>query len=275
MKQHNKIYKSNCHRKDMNKIRWDKKMCGKENKKAQLTIFIILAIVLVAVLVIIFYPKISVIIKPTVMPNEYISECIEGKVDDTKTTISLQGGSLAPGNYIMYQGNKIEYLCYTNEFYITCTIQKPFLVQHFEEGISKSLRDEINACYLASINDLKERGYEVVSGEVNYEVSLEPSVARVLIDAPTTVGANKFARFNVKLNSPIYDMIMISTSILQFESELGDSDVTSLMFLHPEVIIDKLKQGDGTTIYIVTSKDYGIEFKFASRSLAWPAGYDI
>ena len=252
----------------------NKRVENRMNKRGQVTLFIIIGILIVAIILMFF-----LWISPTYLGESSkrlgFEGCVEDALELTIEELGVNAGFPNPEFAYSYLGDKIAYLCYTNEFYITCTIQKPFLVQHFEEGISKSLRDEINACYLASINDLKERGYEVVSGEVNYEVSLEPSVARVLIDAPTTVGANKFARFNVKLNSPIYDMIMISTSILQFESELGDSDVTSLMFLHPEVIIDKLKQGDGTTIYIVTSKDYGIEFKFASRSLAWPAGYDI
>ena len=39
--------------------------------------------------------------------------------------------------------------------------------------------------------------------------------------------------------------------------------------------IDKLKQGDGTTVNILTSKIHGTQIKFASRSLAWPAGYDV
>jgi hypothetical protein len=97
----------------------------------------------------------------------------------------------------------------------------------------------------------------------------------VEIDAPTTVGSTSLAKFDVKLNSPLYDLVFLSTSILQYESEFGDSDTAGIRAFYPEYIIDKLKQGDGTTVYILTSKTYGTQIKFASKSLVWPAGYDI
>ena len=66
---------------------------------------------------------------------------------------------------------------------------------------------------------------------------------------------------------------MIATSILQFESSLGDSDTDALMLYYPEYIVSKIKRQDGTTVYILEHKISGIKFQFASRSLAWPAGY--
>ena len=66
---------------------------------------------------------------------------------------------------------------------------------------------------------------------------------------------------------------MIATSILQYEAQLGDSDTTTLTTLHPDYIIDKIKRGDSTTVYILEDKIFGTKFQFASRSLVWPAGY--
>ena len=62
---------------------------------------------------------------------------------------------------------------------------------------------------------------------------------------------------------------------MQYESEFGDSETTIITGFYPEYTLDKLKQGDGTTIYILSSKIYGTQIKFASKSLVWPAGYDI
>ena len=47
------------------------------------------------------------------------------------------------------------------------------------------------------------------------------------------------------------------------------------MVFYPEFIIDKLKQGDGTTVYIITDKETETKFQFASRSFAWPPGYGM
>ena len=110
---------------------------------------------------------------------------------------------------------------------------------------------------------------------VNYDVMIEPSVVRVEIDAPTTIGSQQFARFNVKVNSPVYDMVMIATSILQFETKYGDADTSSMMAFYPDYVIAKLKRGDGTTVYGLEHKVLGNKFQFASKSLVWPAGYDF
>ena len=75
------------------------------------------------------------------------------------------------------------------------------------------------------------------------------------------------------MNSPVYEMVMIATSILQFEAKYGDFDTSSMMMFYPDYIIDKIKRSDGTTVYILENKIFGNKFQFASRSLAWPAGY--
>ena len=187
--------------------------------------------------------------------------------------LGMNAGFVNPGFTYPYNGDDFTYLCYTEEYYETCVVQVPFLKNVFEEQAEGKLRDEIDACYSSSISDLEAQGYEVSSGAVDYDVLLEPGVARIQIDAPTTVGSQKFARFNIELSSHIYDMIMISTSILQFEAQLGDSDVNAMMGLYSNYIIDKIKRSDGTTVYILEDKIFGTKFQFASKSLVWPAGY--
>jgi len=247
---------------------------GNGMKRGQVTLFIIIGLLIVSLILVFFFW-----VQPTYFGERTGSVGFEGCVEDALAKnideLALKGGFVNVQFGYNFQGEKIPYLCYTNEFYITCTVQKPFLKQHFEESLSAIIRNEVDTCYSNSVNELKSRGLKVVSGNVEYEILLEPGVARMKIDAPTTVGSSNFARFNVVVNSPIYDMLMLSTSILQYESELGDSNIDTITLLYPEYFVDKLKQGDGTTIYIMESKTYGTKFKFASRSLAWPAGYDI
>ncbi len=100
-------------------------------------------------------------------------------------------------------------------------------------------------------------------------------MVKVEIDAPTSVGDVSFSKFNVELNSPLYDSLMISTSLVQLEAKYGDSDSSEIMFYYPDYYIEKLKQGDGTTLYSVRNKVFGSNFRFASRSLVWPAGYSF
>jgi hypothetical protein len=248
---------------------------GLKNGRGQVTIFIIIGLLIVSVILIFYF---------WVYPT-YITEgraglgfegCVEDSLEKAIEELGPSAGFINPEFVFMYLGERIPYLCYTNEFYVTCTVQKPFLKQHFEDNLDLFIREEINECYSDSVNELKARGYDVrSSGKLDYEILLEPGIVRAKIDAPTTVGSTSLARFNVRLSSPLYEMTFISTSILQYESEFGDSDTTRITDFYPEYIIDKLKQGDGTTIYILSSKIYGNQIKFASRSLAWPAGYDV
>lgn len=241
-------------------------------KKGQVTLFILVAILIVAVVLSFFFW-----LKPTYLSDRTGGLGFEGCVDDALgqavDELSVKGGFITPEFFYQYNGIDFPYLCYTNEFYVTCTIQKPFLRTHFQNQAEIVLKDKIEVCYSNSINELKAQGYDVREGEVDYQVLLEPGVARVEIEAPTSVGTQQFARFNVKLSSPIYDMLMISTSILQYETKYGDSDVSALMGYYPDIIIDKIKRSDGTTIYILEHKITGTKFQFASRSLAWPPGY--
>jgi len=241
-------------------------------KKGQLTLFILIALILVSVILLFF-----LWLQPTYLFEESgglkFENCVRDALEETIDELSVNAGFINPAFTYPYNGEDFTYLCYTEAYYQTCVVQVPFLKNTFEEQAEKDLRDVIDGCYSSSIADLKAQGFEVKSGKVEYEVLLEPGVARVQVSAPTTVGSQKFARFNIKLNSHIYEMLMISTSILQYESQLGDSDVTSMMALYQDYIIDKIKRGDGTTVYILEDKILGTKFQFASKSLVWPAGY--
>ncbi|MCH7850328.1 MAG: hypothetical protein IH845_01665 [Nanoarchaeota archaeon] len=255
-------------------MKMEDKSWNRKGVRAQVTIFVIVAIVIVSVILVFF-----LWVQPNFLgdgPKRLGFEgCVLDAVEIAITDLGPNAGFVNPEFIYNHLGIKYPYLCYTNEYYKTCTIQVPFLKQHFEEGVEQKIRDSVNVCYSSAINDLKSRGYDVVSGDVNYEFILEPGIYRVEIEAPTVIGGARFQKFNIRSNSPLYNMLIISTSILQFESELGDSDLDSIRLFYPEFSVNKLKQGDGTTVYTMKSKLTGDEFNFASRSLAWPAGYDV
>ncbi len=83
----------------------------------------------------------------------------------------------------------------------------------------------------------------------------------------------KYDKFVASYKSELYDLLMLATSILNWEARYGDSDITTYMTYYPNVKVEKYKQGDGSTIYILTDRPTEDKFVFASRSLAWPAGY--
>ncbi len=244
------------------------------NRKGQVTLFILLAVIIVSIVLIFFLWA-----RPTYLLDTGkglgFENCIRDAMEPMIDELGENAGFVNAGFSYLYGGQEFVYLCYTNEYYKTCTVQVPFLRMNFQEQMEKVMKEKISVCYDNSIENLKAEGYSVTSGTVDYEILIEPGVVRVEIDAPTSVGSQKFARFNVQVNSPIYEMVMISTSILQSEAKYGDSDISEMMRFYPDYIIDKIKRSDGTTIYILESKLFGTKFQFASRSLAWPAGHEL
>ncbi len=242
------------------------------SKRGQVSIFIFVGILIISAILIFFLWG-----GPTFISKGTGLKGFEGCVKDATTSgiMRLEGnaGLINPGFSYKYQGDNITYLCYTSDYYKTCTVQIPFLKNTFRENLEKLIRNKVNSCYDASLDSLKNQGYAVASGKVDYTIEIKPGVVQLNINAPTSVGNQKFTKFEVKINKPIYKMTMIATSILQSETKYGDSDVSSMMAYYPDYYIDKIKRGDGTTIYILENKALKDKFKFASRSLVFPAGY--
>ncbi|MCK4997009.1 hypothetical protein KAS08_01780 [Candidatus Pacearchaeota archaeon] len=246
----------------------------REGKRGQVTIFIILAIIIVAsVLTFFLYAK------PTFLSKEGTRIGFDGCVQDSLELaiyeLEKNGGFVEPEFSYTHEGEEISYLCYTNEYYKTCTVQVPFLSSQIDNQLEIIMRDKVDKCYSDSIEELKSQGYEVTAGRVDYDVLLETGIVRMEIKAPTVVGSQSFTKFDVKLTSPVYDMAMMATSLLQFEATFGDTDLNTMSQYYPEYKITKMKMGDGTTIYSIESKIFGDKLQFASRSLVFPAGYDL
>ena len=247
---------------------------------AQVTIFVILAVIIVAIATLIYflYPSIKSIINPTNDPNSFIQTCMKDKIKNVINNVSLQGGSVNPDFYYDYQGTKVEYLCYTNQYYHPCIIQQPRLVYHIENEIKNNIQSTADSCFNDLEKSYKRKGYSVNLVKGNTTVDLLPQ--RILItfnnDLTLTKGESQnYKKFSIALNNNLYELASISNSILNWESTYGDAETTVYMNYYHNLEVEKKKQDDGTTIYILTDLNNGNKFQFASRSLAWPPGYGI
>ncbi len=248
-------------------------------KRGQVTIFIILAIVIVVmgVLVYMFWPQIKTTIglAPS-NPQTFIQTCIEEDLQNSVEQISLQGGSIEPEFYYLYQDNKFEYLCYTSENYKTCDVKRPLLINHIESEIEENIKENTKKCFEDLKASYEKQGYDVVMKQGPFEAQLLPG--SVVAEFKTELVLSKessetYKSFKVVLNNNLYELASIAKSIVDFESIYGDAETTSYMDYYPEMKIEKKKQSDGTTIYIITERETKNKFQFASRSLAWPGGY--
>jgi hypothetical protein len=251
----------------------------KKSKKGQITLFVILGLLIVGLLIFMFYPQLKDVIITT--PDELIpTECIETSVVSALNITMIRGGSMNPQLYYRYNDEKIDYLCYTSEWYKTCVMQKPFLKQDIEFEIKNNASAAIIKCIDRMESQLVKKGYTVKTvGSKAPEIRLAPDKIIVSFNMSMNLekGDQKMTfspgRFQTEIKSNSYEIVMVASSIQNFEARFGDSVPESYMSFYPNIKVQKLKQADGTKIYIVEDRNTKEKLMFATRSLAWPPGF--
>jgi len=249
-------------------------------KRGQVTIFIIIAILIVGIAVLVYtlVPKVKTGTTFDVNnPSGFIQSCLESEIEKSVEVASNQGGSIAPEFYFMYGGDKIEYLCYTAEYYATCVVQQPMLKQHIEAEIKKDISEEVAACFSSLEQNYQNEGYTVRldKGQTVFEL-LPKRISTRFENYVLTVSKGETARydsFSVVLNNNLYELVSIANSIIEWETRYGDAETTLYMSYYKDLKVEKKVQQDGTTVYILTDRNTEKKFQFASRSVAWPPGF--
>lgn len=250
-------------------------------KRGQVTIFIIIGIAIIAIgaLIYAFYPQIqSLFGAESKNPAAFMQTCLEDEIEDTVEILSLQGGSINPEHFILYDNEEVEYLCYTNEYYLPCVMQQPMLKSHIESEIKKEISPVVDACFTDLKESYEDQGYDVniEIGEIITEL-LPEKIITTLTHKLTLIKGNteRYETFRVVLNNNLYELIGIANSILSWETNYGDAAPSTYMDYYHDLKVEKKKQDDGTKIYVLTDKDTENKFQFASRSIVWPPGYGI
>lgn len=251
-----------------------------KNKRGQITIFIIVAVVIVA-LAVLFYllaPKIGIspLQRTSQNPEDFFRTCIRDDLQENINKISQQGGSMNPQLYFTFDDVKIGYLCYTGQYYQTCSIQQPLLGPHIEREIKESIEAQVDSCFNALKTSFEGKGYGVTINPGTTYVELLPKLVVNRFNYTVTLakdGVEKHDRFDVIVNNNLYELIGIASSILRWETTYGDADPTIYMSYYPNIRVNKNLRDDGTTLYTITDKTTGDSFQFASRSVAFPPGY--
>ncbi len=245
-------------------------------KKAQLSIFIILGIMIVVVLLLLLANRIDItkiFTSPSVI--EKIQKCVKDSAKEGIDKVSLQGGSMSPKNYYLYDGNEVDYVCYTEEYYKQCVMQKPLLKKSIQDELEIFLTERINGCLEAVSSSLQQDGYDVSFKKPKINVEINPKTILISIDSNLIVSKENTQTYNdikVYIDSNLYDFLMIESSIANWEARYGDSESLAYMLYYPNLKVEKKIQGDGTRIYILTDRETLEKFIFATRSVPFTAG---
>ena len=246
-------------------------------KRGQVTIFIILAIVIVVagLLIYFFVPSIRTTFQPT-NPEQFLETCVMKDFDVTIDTLSKQGGNLDPEPFLLYKDVKIQYGCYTNEYYRLCVMQQPLLQRSIEDVLEKDLNEKAKNCFQELKGDYEQRGYRVkIERNITF-VEFLPNHVRVDMQTRVTLTKDStqvYENFVFDQRNGMYELISVASSILNWEARYGDAETTTYMAYYPNIKVEKNKLGEGSTIYKISNRNTQESFTFASRSLVLPPGY--
>lgn len=253
-----------------------------KTKRGQVAIFVIIALVIVAAVIALFIFR-----KPSIPgiqegagddPRQYLRACLTPSIKPAIEQLTSHGGYSDPAGFIVYNDSKVAYLCYTSEYYKPCIVQQPNIYWQFEQNLKVLLQPETEQCLRQLKEDFEKRGYSVSRTAAVLNISIVPETVGVLVSAPLTITkefSKTYREFEVYTESQLYDLLSLSSSIIDFESTYGDSETTLYLQYYPDITINKIKLSDGTKIYTVGNVISKEQFRFASRSLAWPPGYGL
>ena len=247
-------------------------------KRGQVTTFVILGVIIVALVLIFLYARQTILLPPTREGlltemdsiKKHINDCTQSVSEDPIRAIGLQGGYLATpeDTYILYNDSKISYLCYSIENSPRC-YNRLLLLGHIEDELNDAIEFGLNGCL-----DIKSferfRNFNVVlTEEPDVNVDIRKDKILVNIDYPTILKSKRDAlevrqdNFAVSLEYPLGELYDVAQEILEAETQIGDMDILSYMiFKRGKYKIYKQKPYPDK-IYILKREDHPYIFQFA------------
>lgn len=251
------------------------------SKRGQVTIFIIAAIVIIAIVGLIFVFRGNGLrdIGPSgdSSPEGYMKSCTEKKIREGIKILSDQGGDIIPEIYSDIEGKNVSYLCYNHNYYLKCVNQNPLLINHVKNEIKGYIQNDVESCYNSLIRDLERKSDEVKSNYGDFEVVLRPGFVEVTVNSNIEISdkdsSRSYREIKFFIDSKIYDNLVVAQEITSQEAEYCSFEQIGFGLIYPEFKIDKFRMGDLTTYYKITNKKSQEEFQFLIRSCAIPPGF--
>jgi hypothetical protein len=251
-------------------------------RKGQATLWIILAIVLLAAILLFFFlfnsePSLIMPDGTSVAnPQQYIEECISQELYETIDILLPRGGFVAPKNYKIYRGIPIEYLCEHEGFYAPCIMQHPMLLREIEEQLETQTHIATSECFAQLRREISARGGAMTYDSFSYELDLDPDVVRVTVFTDATVTLHdltaRYHQFNVNIKTPLYNLVSIALEIAAQESKYCYFEYVGYSITYPRYRVTKDALSDPTKFYLIHDTKTAQNMTIAIRSCAYPGG---
>lgn len=245
-----------------------------QSKTGQVTIFVIIALILVVVIALIFVliPKEGINIKPSENPKGYIDNCVSNAVEEAIEKILPTGGYLNVENGLNYNNQEVAYLCYIEEERKICINQEPMLIDKMESEIYNYIKPQITNCFNSLKSELE--GYQEIDSD--FIVDIRPNAVIVLINKKITYiqrdSTNEINGFDSSVESSLFDIARITNQIINEEvncdcgNEICNADVVKLSGQNQDFELEKFVTGKNEEVYTIKNRKLKEEFVFAIRN---------
>jgi hypothetical protein len=249
----------------------------KELKKGQVTLFVILALIILISIIALFIlmNNMSNNKTQTINPKQYIEDCISSKLNDPIEKIIIGGGTLNPSFFILYQGEEYNYLCYSANIFERCVNLYPQLRTITEQNIKDYIEEETRLCFDKLKDIYVSQGFDFKEKDQNINVNILPG--KVLVNVNKEVEIIKendtqiFNSFSTSLNNNIYEFLNIANGLVNEEARLCNFEYNGYMLGYPDYDIRIIRQ-DSTKIYKIVNRKTEEEFRFAVKGCVYPQG---
>jgi hypothetical protein len=243
-------------------------------KKGQVTVFIILGVILVIIigLVLYVYGEKLKIRQPDKIDTgsmdslkNYITNCIKKEGNTAIDSLGEHGGRINPKSGYWYLGKKLTYLCYTEELK-PCENKVPFIRKEMEMEINSYLSTRVKSCI--NLDNLRKQGYVVEEGKMNLSTEINDQNVMVIMNYPLTVskGGSRVSQnfFSVDFKSSLGRFADIAAAIVDSEVQYGRFFNELYEISHSDVTVNRWKVGK-SSVYTIKIMNEPREFKFATK----------
>jgi hypothetical protein len=246
------------------------------NKKAQLTILIIFALIIIVLIAIFaFYIKSANYEKKSIRenPRDYLSKCLASSIEYSLREF-LKEPILNDNSIILYDNTKINVICDSSIKNTACENKYPALKKNIEDKIKYMSQSKIDKCYEKIKENLQKYDYYEKRG--NLEVEIIPQ--KIIIKDYSSISfkvneqTSTIELFEYSFNSEMYGILSILNEISNKESsclcskETCGPDLFELNSLKKGFKIEKFAGSKNEDAYTITNKESKETLSFGVRS---------
>jgi len=245
------------------------------NNKAQVTMFIIIAILLVASLFVLVFFRRDIFNLPGAEenPKNFMEMCIKEEMRNSVNKVLSQGGFLNPENFHSYSDEKVSYLCKNIGLYGPCINQHPMFLNEIKLELENNINPVIDSCFQELQENFEDLGYEVsLENEKEFEIVLAPE--NIFLNINKSVSITKaeevlsFEDLKLQYKTSLYELASIANNIAKNEAEFCYFEYLGYMNLYPRYLIELKVFSDSTKVYSILDTKTQEKLNIAIRGCA-------